>query len=60
MDLLSFFVISILKLSALASSAYISLIIAETLLSKRSEHLRNQAFGFLVLFFTSLLIYMAI
>ena len=52
--------ISVLKISGLLSSVYLSLIIIELLLSKRSSILRKQAFGFLMLFFISLLMYFVI
>lgn len=51
---------AVLRISGLLSSVYLSWIVIDLLRSRRNELVRNQALGFLVLFFISALVYFVI
>lgn len=60
MSLESFLDLAVLKTSGIVSSLYLSWIAIDLLRSKRSVAARNQALGFLVLFFISVLVYFVV
>lgn len=60
MDMLSIFVVSVLDASAIASSAYVTVAMACRLAGKRNDTLQKQMLGFILLFFSAILVYMVI
>jgi hypothetical protein len=60
MGLIQIFDGSVLKVSAVVSSVYISAIIAGSLTKEANATVNNQALGFATLFFISLLIYLVV
>ncbi len=60
MDILIPFDVAVMKASAMISSAYISAILVCSVAGSRNDTVYRQAFGFIVLFLASLLVYMVI